>query len=214
MDHFCCGAAIALERSQTGFTWEATAGQTPAGCKAVAPGGGRSEGGVSGQRHWLAGAGLHGDKQRPNPAQLHNQWWEPKVVSSNPYTIIHNNRPPLHRSLRERSSPALRPHQANQQEGEFGGKLHCTEARAEIILSLKIKKKKSTLMCVALQNRKTFWLLRNRKQDTCLLHTSTDNQAPPPAASSLTTQLGLQQLSSSARGIMRAGRGLVILQVP
>nr|XP_009935056.1 PREDICTED: uncharacterized protein LOC104331447 [Opisthocomus hoazin] len=67
-------------------------------------------------------------------------------------------------------------------------------------------------MCVALQNRKTFWLLRNRKQDTCLLHTSTDNQAPPPAASSLATQLGLQQLSSSARGIMRAGRGLVILQ--
>lgn len=105
------------------------------------PEGDRGEGGVSGQRHQLAGAGLHGDKQRPNPALLCNQWWEPKVVSSNYYARVHSNRPPLCRSLQERSSLALRQHQANQEERQFGGKLSCIEARAEIILSLSKKKK-------------------------------------------------------------------------
>lgn len=165
------------------------------------PEGDGGEGGVSGQRHQLAGAGLHGDKQRPNPALLRNQWWEPKVVSSNYYARVHSNRPPLCRSLQERSSLALRQHQANQEEREFGGKLSCIEARAEIILSLKKKKKeKSTWMYVALKNRKTFWLLRNREQDTCLLRTSTKTQASLLATNSIPKQLGLQKLGSSPPG--------------
>lgn len=120
LDHFCRGATISLDRSQTGFTWEQTVGQKLLqSAKQLPQRGDGGEGGVSGQRHQLAGAGLHGHKQQPNPAMLRNRWWEPKVVSSNYYARVHSNRPPLCRSLQERSSPALRQHQANQQERKF-----------------------------------------------------------------------------------------------
>lgn len=55
-------------------------------------------------------------------------------------------------------------------------------------------------MYVALKNRKTFWLLRNRGQDTCLLHTSTKTQASLLATNSIPKQPGLQKLSSSPAG--------------
>lgn len=42
----------------------------------------------------------------PDPALLHNHWWEPKVASSNYYARVHSNRPLLCRSLQKRSSLA------------------------------------------------------------------------------------------------------------
>lgn len=129
------GVAIFPARSQTGFTWELTVGQKlpPAASRGLQSGSPGGEGGVSGERHQLAGAGLHSDKRRPDPAPLRNQWWEPKVVSSNYYARVHSNRPPLCRSLQKRPSLAVSHCQANQREREFGGELSCTEVRPEII---------------------------------------------------------------------------------
>lgn len=93
---------------------------TPAACTEAPQEGDRGEGGVSGKRHQLGGIGPCGDEQQPDPALLHKQWWEPKVVSSNYYARVHSNRPLLCGSLQKRSSLAPRQSQAHQQEQEFG----------------------------------------------------------------------------------------------
>lgn len=51
--------------------------------------------------------------------------------------------------------------------------------RPEQRLSCLFFKKKSSWTYVALKNSETFWLLRNRRQDTCLLRTSTKMHASP-----------------------------------
>lgn len=43
-----------------------------------------------------------------NPALLHNQWWEPKVVSSNYYARVHSNRPPLVQEFTGKVLPGLK----------------------------------------------------------------------------------------------------------
>lgn len=47
-----------------------------------------------------------------NPALLHNQWWEPKVVSSNYYARVHSNRPPLVQEFTGKVLLVQRHHQA------------------------------------------------------------------------------------------------------